>query len=252
MLRGLTMLLMVFVNDFWTVGGVPHFLEHFAMLEDGMGVSDVVFPMFLFAMGMSVPYAIENRFAKGCSGESTLSHILSRTLALLLMGVFTVNSEGGFSSVAGYGVNFYRIMMVMAFFLIWNSYPKEFRAKRWLQAAGLAILAFLALTFRTPEGGFFSAGWWGILGLIGCAKTWQCIFCHHGCRRHAFLACREPSVLAQMYRQDRLCTRSCSHLRPRSGPLSPLVDHIQTSRNLAMVPLRDLSVHKSVSHPAYS
>ena len=29
MLRGLTMLLMVFVNDLWTVGGVPHFLEHF-------------------------------------------------------------------------------------------------------------------------------------------------------------------------------------------------------------------------------
>lgn len=185
MLRGLTMLLMVFVNDFWTVGGVPHFLEHFAMLEDGMGVSDVVFPMFLFAMGMSVPYAIENRFAKGCSGESTLSHILSRTLALLLMGVFIVNSEGGFSSVAGYGVNFYRIMMVMAFFLIWNSYPKEFRAKRWLQAAGLAILAFLALTFRTPEGGFFSAGWWGILGLIGWAYCF-CAVTYLLCRRKPF------------------------------------------------------------------
>ena len=28
MFRGLTMFLMVFVNDFWTVEGVPHFLEH--------------------------------------------------------------------------------------------------------------------------------------------------------------------------------------------------------------------------------
>ena len=64
MLRGLTMLLMVFVNDFWTVSGVPHFLEHFAVSEDGMGVSDIVFPMFLFAMGMSIPYAIERRFSK--------------------------------------------------------------------------------------------------------------------------------------------------------------------------------------------
>ena len=36
MLRGLTMLLMVFVNDLWSVGGVPHFLEHFEMFEDGM------------------------------------------------------------------------------------------------------------------------------------------------------------------------------------------------------------------------
>ena len=65
MLRGLTMLLMVFVNDLWTVGGVPHFLEHFERMEDGMGVADIVFPMFLFAMGMSIPYAIERRFAKG-------------------------------------------------------------------------------------------------------------------------------------------------------------------------------------------
>ena len=57
MFRGLTMFLMVFVNDFWTVEGVPHFLEHTETLEDGMGLADIVFPMFLFAMGMSIPYA---------------------------------------------------------------------------------------------------------------------------------------------------------------------------------------------------
>lgn len=167
MLRGLTMLLMVFVNDLWTVGDVPHWLEHFDRLEDGMGLSDIVFPMFLFAMGMSVPYAIESRFAKGYSGESTLGHILSRTLALLLMGVFIVNTEGGFDSTLGYGVSVYRLLMVAAFFLIWNQYGKEFKCKKLLQFCGLAILTFLALTFRTPEGGYFSAQWWGILGIIG-------------------------------------------------------------------------------------
>lgn len=171
--RGLVMLLMVFVNDFWTVGGVPHFLEHFETTEDGMGLSDVVFPMFLFAMGMSIPYALESRFAKGCRGESTLGHIVSRTAALLIMGVFIVNSEGGFDSVIGYGTGVYRILMVLAFFLIWNAYPGGFKYKRWLQLAGVAVLVFLAVTFRTPEGGFFRAGWWGILGLIG----WAYIFC---------------------------------------------------------------------------
>lgn len=173
MLRGLTMLLMVFVNDFWTVEGVPHFLEHFDTYEDGMGVSDVVFPMFLFAMGMSIPYALERRFAKGFSGESTLGHILSRTLALLLMGVFIVNTEGGFDSTVGYSRGLYRVLMVTGFFLIWNAYPQGMRAKKWLQIAGTVILAFLALTFRTPEGGYFRAGWWGILGLIG----WAYCFC---------------------------------------------------------------------------
>ena len=171
--RGLVMLLMVFVNDFWTVHAVPHWLEHFGTFEDGMGLSDIVFPMFLFAMGMSIPYAIESRFSKGYSGESTIGHIVSRTFALLIMGVFIVNSEGGFDSTVGYGVGMYRILMVLAFFLIWNAYPKNFRPEGWLQLTGVSLLIFLAITFRTPEGGFFRAGWWGILGLIG----WAYLFC---------------------------------------------------------------------------
>ena len=64
MLRGLTMFLMIFVNDFWTVGGVPHWLEHAATHEDAMGLSDIVFPLFLFVVGLSIPYAIEHRFQK--------------------------------------------------------------------------------------------------------------------------------------------------------------------------------------------
>ncbi len=191
MLRGLTMILMVFVNDFWSVDGVPHFLEHFDTYEDGMGVSDVVFPMFLFAMGMSIPYALERRFSKGFSGESTLAHILSRTLALLLMGVFIVNTEGGFDSVIGYGRGLYRVLMVVGFFLIWNTYPEGMRAKKWLQASGVAILAFLAFTFRTPDGGYFSAGWWGILGLIG----WAYCFCAVA----YLLARRKPAILVVLW-----------------------------------------------------
>ena len=57
MLRGMTMFLMVTVNEFWTVHNIPHWLCHTDTFEDGMGLSDIVFPMFLFAMGMSIPYA---------------------------------------------------------------------------------------------------------------------------------------------------------------------------------------------------
>ena len=174
-LRGLTMLLMVFVNDLWSVGGVPHFLEHFEVFEDGMGVADIVFPMFLFAMGMSIPYALESRFSKGCSGESTLGHILSRTFALVMMGAFTVNSEGDFYSVLGYGKNVYRLLIVLAFFLVWNNYGKDFKWRRWLQAAGTAILVFLAFTVRTANGGYFNCQWWGILGLIGWAYCFNAV-----------------------------------------------------------------------------
>lgn len=174
-LRGLTMLLMVFVNDLWSVTGVPHFLEHFEVSEDGMGVADIVFPMFLFAMGMSIPYALENRFSKGIPGESTLGHILSRTLALVLMGAFTVNSEGGFHSVPDYGKNVYRLLMVMGFFLIWNSYGKDFKWRKLLQWCGVAILVFLGATVRTARGGYFNCQWWGILGLIGWSYCFNAV-----------------------------------------------------------------------------
>lgn len=203
--RGLVMLLMVFVNDFWTVPGVPHYLEHFGTLDDGMGLSDIVFPMFLFAMGMSIPYAVESRFAKGFSGDSTLGHIVSRTFALLIMGVFIVNSEGGVDSVIGYGEGTYCILMVLAFFLIWNAYPKDFKFRRWLQLLGVVMLGFLAVTFRTPEGGFFRAGWWGILGLIG----WAYFFCST-----AYMLLRnKPSALALLWVVLLVCNMFLTRLR---------------------------------------
>ena len=61
MMRALTMVLMVTVNEFWSVEDIPHWMHHAKITEDMMGLSDVVFPLFLFAMGMSIPYAIENK-----------------------------------------------------------------------------------------------------------------------------------------------------------------------------------------------
>ena len=184
MFRGLTMFFMIIVNDFWKIPNVPHWLEHYATFEDGMGFSDIIYPMFLFAMGMSVPYALDRRAARGCSTGSTVKHILSRTLALLLMGVFIVNSEYGVSSVLGYGKGVYWLLMVLGFFLVWNNYPKDSKAAKPLKICGIAVLTFLAVTYRNPEGGLFQAQWWGILGQIG----WMYLFCASayllcGCRK---------------------------------------------------------------------
>lgn len=207
MLRGLTMLLMVFVNDLWSVGDVPHFLEHFEFREDGMGVADIVFPMFLFAMGMSIPYAIERRFAKGYTGESTLGHILSRSFSLILMGVFIVNSETDFTSIAGYGYDAYRLLMVVAFFMIWNQYKKDSKVKIWLQIVGVAILSFLAVTYRTPDGGFLKASWWGILGILG----WTYCFCAVA----YLLARKKPVCIAVLW--GAICVMNLLTTKMRGG-----------------------------------
>jgi len=170
-LRALTMLVMIFVNDFWKIHNVPHWMEHAAYKEDFLGLADLVFPIFLFVVGLSIPYALEQRHKKGYTVESTLSHILGRTLALLIMGAFIGNSESRLHAEAPYSIGIYWLIMVAAFILIWNAYPKEMKAQRGrlivvLQWLGILLLAYLALTFSDPKGGIFAARW-GILGAIG-------------------------------------------------------------------------------------
>src|SRR5258707_15557759 len=91
--RALTMFLMIFVNDLVLVKDVPAWLEHAGETEDRLGLADIVFPAFLFIVGLSIPFAIGGRIAKGFSRSSTLMHILQRSLALLVMGFHVVNYE---------------------------------------------------------------------------------------------------------------------------------------------------------------
>ena len=191
MLRGLTMFLMIFVNDLWTVGDVPHWLEHAGTHEDMMGLADIVFPMFLFAVGMSIPYAIEHRFAKRISGEKTLAHIISRTFALLVMGVFLVNANGRMAPILGCGDWLFTLLAILGFFLVWNAYPESSKAGRWLRGAGIVLLLALAVVYRTEDGGFLKARWWGILGMIGWAYLFTAV---------AWMLCRKrPGILSILW-----------------------------------------------------
>ncbi len=165
--RALTMLLMLFVNDIPGLQNVPHWLMHAEADEDMLGFSDIVFPAFLFCMGMSVSLAIQNRYNKGDTTLQVIAHIFRRTVALVTMGLFSLNSggiEGGLSH------QWFSLLMVIAFFLVWGVYPKAEGAKKVLftalKVAGVLLLAFL-VAYKDIHGKPFQTGWWGILGLIG-------------------------------------------------------------------------------------
>lgn len=169
--RALTMLLMLWVNEYAGVKDLPHWMYHAAAQEDMMGFSDIIFPAFLFAMGMAVPFAVQNRLKKGDSLLQVTLHILLRTVALVVMGLFTVN-KGAYDPVAsGIPSAWYSLLMVAGFFLVWNLYPKVSDARRYLFAgmkiAGIALLIYLLVIFVPKEGQSFGTKWWGILGLIG-------------------------------------------------------------------------------------
>jgi predicted acyltransferase len=181
--RALTMLLMIFVNDLWTLKNIPQWLEHTRANEDGMGLADTVFPAFLFIVGLSIPFAIGNRWSKGASQKSILGHILIRSFALLAMGFFHVNLENYNNEAAMLPKPVWEILLTISFFFIWLDYPSTLsnRKKIWLQSAGIALLVFLASVFKGGEHDHvvgLKPYWWGILGLIGwsyllCALTFQ-------------------------------------------------------------------------------
>lgn len=173
-LRALIMVLMIFVNDLWSLKDIPGWLEHTAAAEDGMGLADIVFPAFLFIVGMSVPLAINNRRSKGDNNTKIFLHILERGVALLVMGLFLVNGEYLNAAATGISRGVWNILACLAFIGIWNSWPKTTNpwVKRIIKTVSIGILLVLAFICRGGEGDNvqrFSAYWWGILGLIGWA-----------------------------------------------------------------------------------
>ncbi|WP_345239712.1 heparan-alpha-glucosaminide N-acetyltransferase domain-containing protein [Nibrella saemangeumensis] len=171
-MRAITMVFMIFVNDLWSLTGIPTWLEHVPAQADGLGFADTIFPAFLFIVGMSIPFAVSARRQKGDNTFQLLRHIAGRTLALLVMGLFLVNGENINAEATGMERVVWYSLSCLAFILIWNAYPKT--ANAWIvrlaQLAGIGILLTLAVIYRGGEGDAvnrFSTYWWGILGLIG-------------------------------------------------------------------------------------
>ncbi|MGG7664896.1 heparan-alpha-glucosaminide N-acetyltransferase domain-containing protein [Dyadobacter sp. BHUBP1] len=171
--RAVTMFLMIFVNDLWSLEDIPDWLRHSKAAEDAMGLSDVVFPGFLFIVGLSIPFAIANRKKKGDSDALIIRHIAERTFALLLMGIFIVNYENIAGEAMVISKHVWEIGMVIAFFLIWNVYPSNPGKKGFytaLKVAGYLLLAGLALIYKGGDPAnpsWMETHWYGILGLIG-------------------------------------------------------------------------------------
>ena len=174
-LRALTMLLMIFVNDLWSLTNIPGWLEHTQAAEDGMGLADTVFPAFLFITGMSIPLAVAHRRSKGDSNSQILTHILLRGIALLVMGVWLVNGESINEAATGMKRVFWNMICWGCFIILWNAWPEKVNKKilTALKVIAVVVLIILAWIYRGSghDGQItrFEQHWWGILGLIGWA-----------------------------------------------------------------------------------
>lgn len=169
--RAITLILMIFVNDHWTLVNIPSWLGHAEANEDAMGFSDVIFPAFLFIVGLSIPFAVDNRLKKETSVFKVELHIVFRSLALLIIGFFHVNM-GNYSADAVLPAPLWKLLATVAFFLIWLDYPKSDKNNysTILKSIGVVLLVVLAVLYKgTSADGvvWMQTKWWGILGLIG-------------------------------------------------------------------------------------
>lgn len=179
-LRGITIFVMIFVNELASIKNIPQWMRHMRADADAMTFVDLVFPSFLFIVGMSVPFAFNARLLKGDSSKIIWIHTLKRALALIVIGVFMVNAEYGYDASkmliepALWGLLAYAMPI-----LIWNKYGNSFSTwlKYILQYGGILILVILYFLYVQDTGEIgMTSKWWGILGLIGWAYLFTVVY----------------------------------------------------------------------------
>ena len=82
--RGITIALMIIVNN---PGGTLSYsaLQHANW--NGWTPTDLVFPFFLFIVGVAIPYSLGNRLTLGDSKKKLFLKIVSRSVILFALGL---------------------------------------------------------------------------------------------------------------------------------------------------------------------
>src|SRR6266568_3827390 len=131
-LRGITIAFMIMVNNNGGSGSW-HFMNHAAWI--GLTPTDLVFPTFVFVVGVSIVFAFESRLARGATRSQLAWHTLRRAIVLIVFGI-VVNS---FPFFALPHMRFYGVLqriavcyLVVGLFSLW--------AKRaWTKVAALVV-----------------------------------------------------------------------------------------------------------------
>jgi predicted acyltransferase len=172
--RGVTMAVMIFVNEVAEVRGLPWWTNHAHAWEDRMTYVDMVFPFFLFAAGLSMPLAIAQRLKRNPSTFALCLHIVSRVLGLLVLGFILANAEKADPAKMPLGGALWALLGLICMMLYLNVYPRSERFPAYstvLRIVGLAGAAvLLALFRRTTDSGhtaWLDPSYPEILGLIG-------------------------------------------------------------------------------------
>jgi predicted acyltransferase len=177
--RGITMAVMIFVNDLDSVHGLTKWTYHMPANVDAMTYVDMVFPAFLFIVGMALPIAVKQRLKRNASVASLWMHVVLRAIALLVLGLILANAERGDPARMHINPNAWALLGLAGGILLWNVYTGlSSRTVLLLRGSGAALIIAMFAIFRrsTPHGeAWIKFSYPEILGLIGLTYFAVCL-----------------------------------------------------------------------------
>jgi predicted acyltransferase len=172
--RGLTMMVMIFVNELASVTGLPWWNYHAREEQDVMTYPDMVFPFFLFIVGLSIPLAIARRLEKDPSQLALWRHIISRAVGLIVLGLIFANAERADPAYTHLPMPLWALLSLLGAVLLWLAPSRDEKLRGvygGLRIAGLILLIAMFAIFRrtTHHGGvaWIDGSYPEILGIIG-------------------------------------------------------------------------------------
>jgi heparan-alpha-glucosaminide N-acetyltransferase len=180
--RGMTIAVMIFVNELGEVRGLPRWTYHAHMMENRMTYVDMVFPFFLFIVGLSIPLSVKQRLKKSNSAVALWGHVILRSFSLVVLGLILANAEKGGAPLIGLSGATWTVIALVGAALYLNVYPQS---QRWrplfgvMRTVGIAVLAAMLVLFRptahTGHVAWLDASYTEILGLIGFTYFAVCL-----------------------------------------------------------------------------
>lgn len=144
--RGLTILGMLLVNNIALDTATPQHLTH-ALWNQGLHFADMIFPWFLFAVGIAIPFSAAGYLKRGGPAWKYDLRIFSRTVTLFLLGC-AIDSSIAHKVTIGLGV---LQVIGLAYFCSAFLYELPTR-RRFIIAAGLLLAHWAAIRFVPVPG----------------------------------------------------------------------------------------------------
>ncbi|UGQ47496.1 DUF5009 domain-containing protein [Massilia endophytica] len=166
--RGFIILAMIWVNYIAGMPNIPYWLEHAGPKADGITLPDLVFPGFLFIVGIAIPLSLHRSI--GRVDAALIGRLLWRAASLMVAGLVLANAYRYDPAAALLPRPVWLLLFYVAMILLW----RQGEQRGYGFWAGAALMVFVLASFRGTLNEEFSSPylqhtWWGILGMIGWA-----------------------------------------------------------------------------------